>query len=139
MKRILSILLLFLMLIAGMQPTLAIHFCGEKLQSVQISNEQKAESCCGMNHQNAADIHEKFLPKGCCSSHEVQLSTDDYQYQQALQCNTFLPVVAECLQPAFLFYTSRVVFSEKLRPDYPPEGLTHLKVDILTTISVLII
>ena len=140
MKQVLSTFLLTLMLIAGGQPTLALHFCGEKLQSVKILNKQGDKSCCdGGHHEEAADADKTITTKSCCSLQEVQLSTDNYQHQQTTEYKSVIPFIVGWLTVSFVYSNSNLLLCERLRPDYPPNGFAHANVDILTAQSVLII
>lgn len=133
--------MLFLILIVGTQPTVSMHYCGKILQSVNLLNKQEVPACCSMNHnQRVSDDRQVTIyPTSCCSTQEVKLSTDDYQYQQTLKHIAVFSIDLIWSVVPLQIQSQSLIFSVKLRKDYPPEGLANLNRDILTSISILII
>jgi hypothetical protein len=68
MKRAISIFLLLIVSLVAAQPTIAFHYCGNQLKSVEISSLEKQTSCCGKTN--------------CCSNHLIQITTDRFQLPQ---------------------------------------------------------
>jgi hypothetical protein len=85
-KQTISIGLLFVLLVASVQPTVAFHFCGGTFHSVAIGSAERND-CCGndMDTEPAGDfspggeivISEPAFP--CCSDYTIEISTDTYQ------------------------------------------------------------
>ena len=94
MKRIISIFLTLLVLLAAVHPTLALHYCGDNLHSIKVLAEAKAASCCAhpdiQSERDAAYPGDNYLfsesMNGCCSFYYIEMSTDDFQ-QQAIDSN----------------------------------------------------
>jgi hypothetical protein len=85
-KRILSISLLFVLLVAAVQPALAFHFCGGHFHSVRMGGAGHAD-CCGnnMDAEPAAGFPEdgetafSEFEIPCCSDYVVEIATDTCQ------------------------------------------------------------
>ena len=102
MRRIVSVLLLFFVLVSSTGFTLAKHFCGESLAHISLIDE--AKTCCG--------DEEKEMPSDCCHDEFEQLVLDDSQLNhQTLQlqpltffalsvCAHFLSFSPEATLPA---------------------------------------
>ena len=85
MRKILSILLLFSVLVSSSGFTLTKHFCGEELEHIALGDQVK--SCC--------DKEKSDMPSDCCHNEFDQALLDDSQldYQTLqLQPLTFFTV-----------------------------------------------
>jgi hypothetical protein len=144
MKRIISILLIFVMLIAGAHPVFAIHFCGGKIYSAGLMTNESDGLCCGegaaddasySGHTESLSVTESHA--SCCHIQKIPFSTDEYQ--QRAQLNTF-PVL-----PAFggawivLNYLLNRIEPDNsliLRHFFPPGGLHNQCIDVLASMCV---
>ena len=149
MKRILSTLLLLLMLIVGLQPTMAMHYCGDNLYFVGIFDNETPMSCqtedsaatdkssCCNHHPLEGEA--KITHEGCCDFHQIELSTDDFQSQERLcVCNSIYHPM-DILPFSFPSWIDNITLKtvEGINLEYPPKGFEYLNVDILTSISIL--
>ena len=149
MRRITSIFLLLIMLVTGAHPVLAMHFCEGELSSVNLINNMHDHSCCDkMAKMSDEDCDNKSRPHkststsvssvsdGCCHFEKVELSTDDFNYQQhQLNLNNIqlsfdnvwltLYSVLNYLVPESLVTVQHI---------FPPGGLNKLNLDLLTYI-----
>lgn len=148
LKKIFSILLLFLILMTGIHPALFMHFCSGKLHSFSLSAGTFEESCCSVmemshNDDNDSDfsvnINHTFFETNCCETKDIQIVTDDYQLQQRQQTvlksqvqqfvNLLFSSVSELL-PVNLTNNSF------LQKNIPPGGLAIPKAGLLTFICI---
>lgn len=151
MKRILSTLLLLLTLIVGLQPTMAMHYCGENLYFIGVfdngasiscltktSDETDKSSCCNHQHHEA---DQQITHEGCCENHQIELSTDDFQSQERQSgYNNIVPhLVVIALDTPSWDNNLKLSSEEGFDLKFPPKGYEYLNVDILTAISILII
>jgi len=140
------------MLVVGVHPVLAMHFCAGDLYSVSLANDnQQDHSCCeGMKDMpkddcaNEAQSHD-ILPssftgmdKNCCDFEQVELSTDDFNHQvQQFNLNNILPSFDN------VWLVLHSIFNH-IEPDnsaivqhiFPPGGLNRLNTDLLTYICI---
>lgn len=152
MRQILSFVLLLLMLIAGIQPTMAMHFCGNNLHlislfekenctfcSIDTPSKDVAPICCNRFSSESRDLI--VTSESCCTDHQIELSTDQFHNQERFTvCNTIYPTINGILY----FVPSRLDIlkinaQQNFNLEYPPKGFEYLNVDILTAISTLII
>lgn len=142
------------MLVVGVHPTLAMHFCGGKLHSVDFVSEQTENSCCsGMMKDLPQQIESSCIEdeesdisqisnahRECCNVQKIQISTDNY-CQQTQQLN-----VANIL-PSFdniWFTVNYMLICQWIESDnsavakhiFPPEGLNRQNIDLLTYICI---
>ena len=93
MRRVISIFLATLVLLIVVRPTLAFHYCGDRLRYVKILAEIPVNSCCSVADGSAGKYAEEreFIAneyllsesaKSCCSSYVIGISTDDFNLQQ---------------------------------------------------------
>lgn len=151
LKKIFSILLLFLMLMAGIHPALFMHFCSGKLHSFSLSAGTFEESCCsGMEMSHHEDIgsgfsvnmNHPFFTDNCCETKNIQIATDDYQLQQRQQTvlksqlhlydGFWLPLVSELISVSL---TNNTFFQKNI----PPGGMVIPKAGLLTFICIYLI
>lgn len=137
MQRTISLFLLLIILLAGMNPVLSMHYCGGDLFSVSIADSNENDhSCCagkGAGEESAVTCED------CCDLQQVQLSTDDYNHQQVQQIDSGL------LHPAFTYIwvalynlVNPVEMDDTIlaRHYFPPQGLNRLNIDLLTSICI---
>lgn len=153
MKRIIAVFLLFLMLLVGIRPVLAMHFCHGNLSSVSFINDGLTDkSCCastdhrqhktsernGEANDNASTPLISDIHKNCCDFQKIELSTDDYNHHaDQLSLNTLYPTfdnvslilnyLANCINP------DETIIAQHI---FPPEGLNKLTLDLLTFICI---
>ena|SRR5690554_1716238 len=76
MKRIVAIVSLILIMITSIQPVIAMHYCGDELNSLQIYQTNGIEDlCCDNTKHNDALTSDNH----CCETDMLKLSTDEYQ------------------------------------------------------------
>lgn len=76
MKRIVAIFSLIIIMVAGLQPMIAMHYCGDELHSLKIyQSVESTKSCCG-NSDSGTTLN---LNGSCCETEILKLATDDYQ------------------------------------------------------------
>ncbi|MBT8327149.1 MAG: hypothetical protein KJP21_05465 [Bacteroidia bacterium] len=72
MNRIVSILLVLILLLAETGATFALHFCGEKLASVQLNVGQENRGC-EMNLNECDNSSPPFSKSNCCSNSLIRV------------------------------------------------------------------
>jgi predicted MPP superfamily phosphohydrolase len=118
MKQVISVFLLTMMSLVAVQPTIAFHYCGNRLQSIEISSLEKP-SCCGK--------------KNCCSDRIVQITTGHFQApQQAWSVDLFSFLLKPVLFVFFddLFEKKDTTVSVLLQTVFPPGGLINRHVNL---------
>ncbi|MDR2804966.1 MAG: hypothetical protein LBB85_04890 [Dysgonamonadaceae bacterium] len=126
MKRAISIFLLLIMSLVAAQPTIAFHYCGNHLRSVEISGSNTQTSCCGT--------------KSCCSNYTVQMATDHFQLpQHASSAEIQMLLLKPVLFPLFdnLLTREESNFFLLLQTVFPPGGLVKYNVNLLALICIL--
>ena len=97
MNKIISILITLLLFLAGMQLTIASHYCGGNLAETKVSFSHETGSC-GMEMSCASEQNSTAFKQPCCHDEISSLATDD----------NYSPSVLKPLQPQFhllqLFY-----------------------------------
>jgi hypothetical protein len=71
MKTIISSLMLLFFLTGQINLTLAAHYCGDELQSTEVTIAPEKTDCCGADLSLATD-------PGCCSDEYASADSDDY-------------------------------------------------------------
>ena len=80
MKKIISILLLFLYLVPVIGINASVHYCGGKISSVSVGLEKTTKCTCGS----------KKMKKDCCKDKKISFKlTDNQQKTQVLTLNFF--------------------------------------------------
>jgi hypothetical protein len=147
MKRIVSIVMLFLMAVSAVQPTVAFHFCKGTFVSVGLGGGDGC--CCG---KAAADSpcgsEEPPLPgnrisepySSCCSDYPVELSTDDFQ----VSASEYAASGGAAIVPLFLPADELPGYAGRddarmIRYLSPPGGVARSGMDILALICTLCI
>ena len=124
MKRTISIFLATLVLLVMIQPTLVFHYCGNSLRYVKVLTENPIGCCCSdVNIYRSANFDDNtnkyaqernvaadgylFLEssKSCCSFYIIEVSTDDFNFQQEPIIDRGAPVVVNYL-PAVISLSS---------------------------------
>lgn len=153
MKRIISIFFLTIMLVVSIHPLLSMHFCQGKLSSFSLMKE--AGSCCATMDMNRATVNASLNSKStdyshyylayhkenCCKTHNMMLSTDNYNYQnQHLSFENMMPVFTSV-------WIALHTLINYVEPDtsvgfdhlFPPNGQNKLNIDWLTYICTFLI
>ncbi|OJV91802.1 MAG: hypothetical protein BGO34_06705 [Bacteroidia bacterium 44-10] len=149
MKKVISIFLLLLMLVIGMHPVLAMHYCAGELYSFGVLSNEIEESCCGdmeMPQQEDNSCHttpnaqeNNVLPshENCCDIQQIELSTDDYQHQvQQFNLNKLLPSYENVWLVLNMLIPTENDGITKISQYFPPGGLSLQNVDLLTYICI---
>ena len=107
MKKIVSAFLALLLLISGMQLSVASHYCGGTLAQVKWSFDKELATC-GMENPDEALPNGLLLNQSCCQD-ELSTYTTDGQYQfQSLELKKHVPQVIACFTaPVSLLFKSQ--------------------------------
>jgi len=77
MKRVISIILVFVTMVSAIHPIIAMHYCGDELYSYSIiQSDIIPESCCN----ETKELHMLDISgQKCCDTKLLELSTDEYK------------------------------------------------------------
>jgi|AGTN01.3.fsa_nt_gi hypothetical protein len=150
MKKGIAILLMLIMLIAGVHPSLAVHFCGGSLRSIELMEGRHDTSCCeapkkttesscsDAHHARAIEQNNFDIHGNCCDLQKIDVSTDTFNHRdQQIQFTN--------LQQSFnniwftLHYTVNQVDPDNtitVRRFPPPEGVNKVNSNLLTFICI---
>lgn len=154
MKRFTAIFLLLFMLMSAVQPVLAMHYCGNKLHSFSLlQNNDNVGGCCEENAtRENRDPIQGHLPEGetdhhdslddahasCCDVQLLKPGTDDYQTRTEQTVSRTASISYEA--PALLIPLFKLSESEintlSFFQDFPPKGLFLQDVSLLTYICI---
>lgn len=136
MKRITAIFSLIVIMITAIQPIIAMHYCGDELNSLQIYQTNGIEDFCCDGTEN----HDILISGNiCCETEMMKLSTDEYQKTTEQPVSRILPLniniagltlinkLIELEQDSYSFLTTL---------KFPPKGLYLEDVSILTYICI---
>jgi hypothetical protein len=126
MKKGITSLLLLLVLVATVQPTVALHFCGGHFHSIAIGSPRK--SCCGE------------AMKGCCSTYTIEITTDHFQLPDQtpdLKAESLIIQPVVFLTDIIRIYT--ITTSSLIQTVFPPGQLVQSGMEILIRICILLI
>lgn len=136
MRRFTAIFSLIVIMITAIQPIIAMHYCGDELNSLYIYQTNGIQDfCCDDTEHHDVLISGNF----CCETEMLKLSTDDYQTIAEQTVTRITPLTIDI---AGLTLENQVVESE---PDFntltttlkfPTKGLYLEDVSILTYICV---
>lgn len=155
MRKTTAIFLLPIMLIFAIQPVIAMHYCGGKLQSMNLSALQVAtdtnpihvaihgkKTCCKHSHKNGTHKHTDGLyitGEGCCDTELLELTSDDYQNQVQQHSFRLLPFsidnVVITLNGLIKLSDPKSDICPPLQ-EFPPGGLFLKDVSLLTYICI---
>jgi len=130
MKRFISAILFLVMLVAAVQPTVAVHFCGGNFHSIGIGEGKR--SCCPVvcpEGELAGDVSLSEPVASCCSDYAIEIATDSCQQPPVVSLGDVFQTVFACL-PVYLSYEA---VSLPLLSDvsFPPGGLAKHNTNIL--------
>lgn len=155
MKRFTAIFLLLFMLMSAIQPVFAMHFCGKRLHSFYLlQNNKSIPSCCEeKDRPDNNSLSHGQLPKdntashyfldltyaSCCDTQLLKPGTDDYQTKTEQPVSRISSIshvgAAALLFPLFklsdIDTTSRSFFQ-----NFPPKGFFLMDVRLLTYICI---
>lgn len=139
MKKFISIFMLFVMLFIGAHPVLAMHFCGEKLHSVAMT--EKVSNCCEEESTSNNSEQLAFHGSACCLTNSVSYSTDTYSHANPLQIQhpDSLPVLILWNMSATQAILSSTIEKRIDQIHFPPEGYFLQYNDLLTYIRTFLI
>lgn len=131
MKKVSSILVSILIVLAGLHPSVATHFCRGRLAQVKVSvTEEKAScgmECTASNSKTTGNAH---IKKHCCEDYLYTLSVDDTIQSQF----DYNPDTLERTLSAFLDLPQyKTLYHYSISPtpfQPPPKLLLSSKVDI---------
>jgi hypothetical protein len=155
MKKFTAILLLLFMLTSTVQPVLAMHYCGDKLHSFSLlQNNFNTSGCCEENttrennnplqsqHPIGDPNHHSTLDDthaSCCKIQLLKPSTDDYQTKNEQPVSRIASLsyegVAALLIPLFKLSDTEINTLSFFQ-DFPPKGLFLQDVSLLTYICI---
>lgn len=136
MRRFTAIFSLIVMIITAIQPIIAMHYCGDKLNSLHIYQTNGVQDYCCDETEN----HELLISGDiCCETEMMKLSTDDYQ---TIAEQTVTRITPLSIDIAGLTLENQVVESEldfntlTTTLKFPTKGLYLEDVSILTYICI---
>lgn len=159
MKKVTAIFLLLMMMLSGVQPVLAMHFCGNELYSFSLVQTAVNLHCCCDNVEQTVEQTEKQTPKTanipvggphhtcilgeanetCCVTQLLTIDTDDYQGKTEQLVSRMASISFDdafaLLIPLFRLSepeTNTLSFFQ----DFPPKGLFLQDVSLLTYICI---
>ncbi len=91
MKRAVSIFLLHIMMLVAIHPVVAMHFCGGKLFSLNLIQDNNDHSCCMVEENHFTQPSETDIDinqASCCHFDTLEISTDEFQNQT----NSTIPI-----------------------------------------------
>ncbi|HEX5002701.1 MAG TPA: hypothetical protein VFW78_09395 [Bacteroidia bacterium] len=106
MKKVSTLLLLFLFLIANSGMAVNIHWCGGKLSSIELNIDKKSKCGCG----------KETMKPNCCEDSSFHLKASDEFSKTTYECNLKQPVA----KVAFLlnFYRQNILSCEFILQHY---------------------
>lgn len=136
MKKFTAIFLFVVMLITSIQPIIAMHYCGDELNSLQIYQTNGIEDiCCDDIEHHEAVISDN----SCCETEVMKLSTDEYQTKTVQPDLRIYPLSIDVLGYAVInqLNTDEPVSNTFLTTlKFPTKGLYLDDVSILTYICI---
>lgn len=134
--------MLLIVLIAGVSPTLGMHFCGKDLRSIEFLSQPIETHCCSkppITNSKECDNTESMLHSNCCATHKVQIETDSYQFQE--QHFNLAPIFSYLQADWFTTnYISQLIdcdLSVSVLNHFPPNGYDVKDQNILNFICIL--
>lgn len=119
MKKSISALLALLLLISGMNVSVASHYCGGTLAQVKWSFNKELASC-GMEGEHDAP-QGITLNQPCCHDELSTYSTDDQYHFQSLVLKKLAPQVIACfIAPVSLLFKSQEPVDYLYTHEFPP-------------------
>lgn len=107
MNKNLSILIIsIIMFVVGFNPTIAMHFCNDELQTVKILQQNK--TCCSEDNVPSSDVISISSSNECCITNVLHISTSEFQL------NTHSKELTHYLYPTCLILKSMFVFFDNL-------------------------
>lgn len=158
MKKIISINMLLILLVVSLQPAIAMHFCGGRLDSIDLFEPTEKTSCCEISnsasptqHQcevsysNLPDIYNftvELISENCCDTQNIHFQTDDFQSEiNQLSFNQLVRFIElpwlTIKKAAGEIETNKVITT--LSDAFPPNGLFIKVLTISTFICVFLI
>ena len=117
MKKVVSIILLFLYMIPVIGINASVHYCGGKIASVSFGAEKAQKCACGS----------KKMKKNCCKDKEFSFKLKDSQQKtQQVTLNFFKTVDSHSflIYASIFLYQSFVIQKEFYNAHHPPN---HIK------------
>jgi hypothetical protein len=140
------------MLVIGIRPVLAMHFCAGELYSFEVLSNEIEKSCCedtGIPQQDDDSCHTApneqehsilLSHDNCCDIQKVEFSTDDYLLQvQQYNLNNVLPSFETVCLAFDLFIPVENEGITKHSQYFPPGDFGLHNVDLLTYICIYLI
>lgn len=129
------------MLVVSIQPTLAMHFCGDSLFSISLPQPVlESHSCNTHCGDNMPTDQTAFQSIPCCSIENVQVKTDTYQAAEVQPDLNLQRYVVMELIPLYLNYIYEPTLlddsSLQILHKFPPQGLGQYTFDLLKNICI---
>jgi hypothetical protein len=147
MKRIISTGLLWVMVLVAVQPTLAIHFCGESFRIITFDEAGENLCCCMKEAGDSGCFHDmRSVPEdgvlaepvqSCCFDYVTEWSTDDFRSAPDGFSSETASVFSPCLFTADTWdgYPARKPASA-IQSVFPPGGFAKYGADLLAFICI---
>lgn len=141
MRKVSSHILFMIMLLVSIQPTLAMHFCGDSLHAISLPQPALEHHSCNMQcADNQAESHSSFNNIPCCSIENVQVKTDTYQASETHPDLNLQRYIVMELIPLYLNYIYEPMLwddsSLQILHKFPPRGLGQYTSDLLKNICI---
>ena len=124
MKKLLSISLTFLILLAGMHLTIATHYCGGKIAEIKLSFSGELASC-GMETDKDYLLPGIHIKTDCCQNRGSVFSVDHNYAPSFTEFKVFAQTLLQVFTiPENITFHSLTSFSNFYSDVSPPSSLT---------------
>ncbi len=128
------------MMITAIQPTIALHYCGDELSSLHILNiNEFHDPCCDDDTESGYFLSASNF---CCETEMLKLATDEYQPETEKPLLRVSPISIDItgITPINQLVTSEPKFNTLLTSlKFPTKGFYLADVSILTYICIYLI
>lgn len=137
MKKSIAYLLTLLTLLITVQPSLAMHFCGDQLRSLSLYGEEQPATACGAcsSHKSANLPTLSIEQADCCTNQNIQLTTDSFNSTnpstdlfEAIQ-SAVSPVISSFVRLTVPF--KELSLLRTIQKEYPPAGLSNQRYNLI--------
>lgn len=124
MKKLLSISFAFLILLSGMNLSIATHYCGDELAASKISFSGKIANCGMEGETDQQSTSGNQLEKHCCDNHVSTFSVDHNYSPSFTDFNSFAQNILQVfIIPASINFHSFTAINLSSTDTSPPGNL----------------
>lgn len=141
MNRSFSTFMLIIMLIATVNPTIGLHFCGKDFQYAEVVQLyfSSTTDCCHQPSTKVKDHTDCSLEnKSCCETKNIKIVTDKYQLHERINTPEVITKVLSLYWP--LLTNSELICTdlpETVLKYFSPKGYSTQSADILSLFCIL--